>query len=156
MKLLPSWDYPVWALVVRLGISEAKPFLPVSAICICHHQVVVESDCGFGLDVGWSGDTIKALCLRRASFWLKWVKSWISKHWKGSIIWQTYSRKKVIWYFKLWLVHLMVVNLDFCISLSLLRGKILVLDYIVFEVLVLKQACIILMTKTAKLKEGKN
>ena len=60
-------------------------------------------------------------------------------------------KNKELWYFSSDLS-----TLDNCISLSLLVGEILGLGYITFEVLVLKQTCIIVIVKTAKLKEQKN
>lgn len=62
-------------------------------------------------------------------------------------------KNKEIWYFQFWFVSLIIVNLDKC-SVSLFMGKILVLDNIT-EVLILKQSVIVIV-KTAKLKEWKN
>lgn len=54
---------------------------------------------------------------------------------------------KKIWCFPFELIHLIVVNLDNCFSVSLFKGKILVLGNIIFEGLVLKQTCIIVILK---------
>ena len=65
-------------------------------------------------------------------------------------------KNKENWCFQSWLIHLIVVNLSNCISVSLFKGKILVSDNTIFEVLVVKQTCIIVIIKMAKWKVQKS
>ena len=65
-------------------------------------------------------------------------------------------KNKENWCFQSWLIHLIVVNLSNCISVSLFKGKILVSDNTIFEVLVVKQTCIIVIIKMAKWKGQKS